>query len=105
MRSSWALALAAMTSPIRLHRISSSSTTACREHEDRNQKSRITNDSGRLRWKITNRKEVNQMRKTYEAPEVALIGQADEVVMGSGIAGDDIPNQTAPDFEFEHDSL
>ena len=45
------------------------------------------------------------MQKKYEAPELTLIGQAGEVVMGSGGNGLDIPQQTAPDFEFEHDSL
>jgi len=45
------------------------------------------------------------MRKTYEAPEVMLIGRADAVVTGSGFGGDDLPQQLAPDFEFEHDSL
>jgi hypothetical protein len=43
------------------------------------------------------------MQKKYEAPELTLIGQADEVVMGLGIGGDDLPHQTAPDFEFEQD--
>ena len=43
--------------------------------------------------------------KKFEAPEVKLIGQAGEVVMGSGGIGPDVPQLTAPDFEFEHDSL
>ena len=43
------------------------------------------------------------MQNKYEAPELALIGQTDEVVMGSGGWGDDAPQQTAPDFEFEQD--
>jgi len=38
-------------------------------------------------------------------PTLTLIGQVDEVVMGAGIGTDDFPNQTAPDFEFEHDIL
>lgn len=43
------------------------------------------------------------MTKTYEAPELTLIGQADEVVMGGGIGGGDMGQETAPDFEFEQD--
>jgi hypothetical protein len=43
------------------------------------------------------------MQKKYEAPELTLIGQADEVVMGSGCCGNDLAQQTAPDFEFEQD--
>jgi len=43
------------------------------------------------------------MQKKYEAPEVTLVGQADEVVKGFGSSGDDMPQQTAPDFEFEQD--
>jgi len=43
------------------------------------------------------------MQKRYEAPELTLIGQADEVVMGSTNGGVDLPNESAPDFEFEHD--
>ena len=45
------------------------------------------------------------MQKNFEAPALTVIGQADEVVMGGGIGGDDIPQQLAPDFEFEQDSL
>jgi len=45
------------------------------------------------------------MQNKFDAPELTLIGQAGEVVMGSGILGDDNPLQTAPDFEFEQDSL
>ena len=45
------------------------------------------------------------MLKKYEAPKLTLIGQAGEVVMGSGGNGLDAPQQFAPDFEFEHDSL
>jgi hypothetical protein len=48
-------------------------------------------------------KEVKRMHKRYEAPQVTLIGQASDVVMGSGPSGFDGINQTAPDFEFEHD--
>jgi hypothetical protein len=43
------------------------------------------------------------MPKMYEAPELSLIGEANEVVTGSGLGTDDIPNQAAPDFEFEPD--
>lgn len=43
--------------------------------------------------------------KKYEAPEVTLIGQAGEVVMGGNCCGTDAPFQSAPDFEFEQDSL
>lgn len=43
------------------------------------------------------------MQKTFEIPELTLIGQADEVVMGMGFGGDDYPQQLAPDFEFEQD--
>ena len=43
------------------------------------------------------------MQKKYEAPELTLIGQADEVVMGIGGPGNDMPLQSAPDFEFEQD--
>ena len=43
------------------------------------------------------------MQKKYEAPELTLIGQADEIVMGSGIVGTDMPHLSAPDFEFEQD--
>ena len=43
------------------------------------------------------------MEKQYEAPGLTLIGQADEVVMGTGIGGDDAPFQSAWDFAFEQD--
>lgn len=43
------------------------------------------------------------MTKTYEAPELTLIGQADEVVMGMGSTGQDLFQQAASDFEFEQD--
>ena len=45
------------------------------------------------------------MQKTYEVPELTLIGQAGEVVMGVGGGGLDGPWQSESDFEFEHDSL
>ena len=44
------------------------------------------------------------MQNKYEAPELTLVGQAEEVVLGFGLGGDDVPNQLAPDFEFEQDS-
>jgi hypothetical protein len=43
------------------------------------------------------------MQNTYEAPELTLIGQAEEVVMGAGDPGTDWPNQVGADFEFEQD--
>ena len=43
------------------------------------------------------------MQKKYEAPELTLIGQADEVVMGTSGSGFDLPFKTATDFEFEQD--
>ncbi|HVN21440.1 MAG TPA: hypothetical protein VMU05_21825 [Dongiaceae bacterium] len=44
------------------------------------------------------------MQKKYEAPKLAMVGQANDVVMGSGCCGGDGGSQqTAPDFEFEHD--
>ena len=43
------------------------------------------------------------MQKKYEIPELTIIGQANDVVMGSGGGGFDNMQQTAPDFEFEHD--
>ena len=45
------------------------------------------------------------MHNNFEAPVLTVIGQADEVVMGSSIGGIDAPFQTEPDFEFEQDSL
>lgn len=43
------------------------------------------------------------MQSKYEAPELTLIGQAEEIVMGSIWGGDDVPNQFGMDFEFEQD--
>ena len=43
------------------------------------------------------------MQNNYEAPELTLIGEANEVVMGIGGNGLDFPNEFAADFEFEHD--
>jgi hypothetical protein len=43
------------------------------------------------------------MQSDYEAPELTLVGEADEVVMGTGSGGDDFPMETAWDFEFQQD--
>lgn len=43
--------------------------------------------------------------KKYEAPNLKLVGQAGEVVMGGGGGGVDGPWQSESDFEFEQDSL
>ena len=43
------------------------------------------------------------MQNNYEAPELTLIGQADQIVMGISDSGLDFPNQAAWDFEFEQD--
>jgi hypothetical protein len=43
------------------------------------------------------------MQEEYEAPELIQIGQADEVVMGTGTGGDDLPRFFGWDFEFEED--
>jgi len=43
------------------------------------------------------------MRKTYEVPKLTIIGQANQVVMGSGPGGLEIPQHSAEDFEFEQD--
>ena len=43
------------------------------------------------------------MQKNYEAPELTLIGQADEVVMGMTLTGGDYGPDFPPDFEFEQD--
>jgi len=45
------------------------------------------------------------MQNKFDAPELRLIGQAGEVVMGTSCCGGDAPLQGAPDFEFEDDSL
>ena len=43
------------------------------------------------------------MEKQYEAPELTLVGRADEVVLGiNGIAGD-LGMEGPRDFEFEQD--
>ena len=43
------------------------------------------------------------MQNQYEAPELTLIGEADEVVMGTGTGGNDFPRLFGWDFEFEQD--
>ena len=43
------------------------------------------------------------MQEKYEAPELTLIGEADEVVMGASNSGLDFPFHSAMDFEFEQD--
>jgi hypothetical protein len=43
------------------------------------------------------------MQRAYEAPELTLVGRANDVVAGSGIGGGDNPWLSAPDFEFEPD--
>jgi hypothetical protein len=41
--------------------------------------------------------------RTYEVPELILIGEASEIVMGPSVGIADMPNEGAPDFEFEQD--
>ena len=43
------------------------------------------------------------MQKQYEAPELTLIGQADEVVLGIAGVGFDLGTYSGSDFEFEQD--
>ena len=43
------------------------------------------------------------MQYAYEAPELTLIGEANEVVMGTSGSGLDFPCEFAADFEFEQD--
>ena len=43
------------------------------------------------------------MQNNYEAPELTLIGEANEVVLGTGGSGLDLPHEFGADFEFEHD--
>ena len=43
------------------------------------------------------------MQNNYEAPELTLIGEANEVVLGLSGGGLDFPYEFAGDFEFEHD--
>ena len=43
------------------------------------------------------------MQTEYEAPELTLIGEADEVVMGIGGVSGDFGMEGVVDFEFEQD--
>jgi hypothetical protein len=44
------------------------------------------------------------MQKSYDAPELTLIGQAEDVVLGSGgFGGAFLVENTGLDFEFEQD--
>jgi hypothetical protein len=43
------------------------------------------------------------MEKQYEAPELTVIGQTEDVVMGLGDCGEDAGQEFAMDFEFELD--
>jgi hypothetical protein len=43
------------------------------------------------------------MQKTYEVPELTMVGQVDEVVLGAGAGGFELPQYSAADFEFEQD--
>ncbi len=48
--------------------------------------------------------ESKEERKEYEAPELNVIGNAADVVMGVPLGGDDFPNgMSEPQFEFEQD--
>jgi hypothetical protein len=44
------------------------------------------------------------MENNYEAPELTLVGEASDVVMGTVAMGlDSNGHNTSPDFEFEED--
>jgi hypothetical protein len=43
------------------------------------------------------------MQNNYEAPELTLCGEANEVVLGTNGSGLDLPYENAWDFEFEQD--
>lgn len=44
------------------------------------------------------------MENNYEAPELTLVGETNDVVMGiTSFGNDSNGHQTAPDFEFEED--
>ena len=49
------------------------------------------------------RKEETTMQNNYEAPELTLIGEANEVVMGLNGSGFDLAHEFGADFEFEQD--
>ena len=49
-------------------------------------------------------KEVNGMQKMYETPELTVLGEAHELVMGTSIGGPDFDNTNFGwDFEFAQD--
>lgn len=43
------------------------------------------------------------MEKRYEIPELTMIGEANDIVMGFAGSGIDFPFETITDFEFEQD--
>ena len=43
------------------------------------------------------------MHNNYEAPELTLCGEANEIVMGTSGGGLDLPFESGWDFEFEQD--
>ncbi len=43
------------------------------------------------------------MENKYEIPELTMIGEANEIVMGFGGSGIDFPFEATADFEFEQD--
>jgi hypothetical protein len=43
------------------------------------------------------------MQNQFEVPELTLIGEASKVVLGTGMGGNDLPWESALDFEFEQD--
>jgi hypothetical protein len=43
------------------------------------------------------------MQKQYEAPKLTLVGEADEVILGTVGGGPDGIGISAEDFEFEQD--
>ena len=43
------------------------------------------------------------MPKSYEVPELTLIGQADEVIQGLALGSGDLISLAAEDFEFMED--
>jgi hypothetical protein len=59
----------------------------------------------KLKHLLKNSEERRQkpMQNTYEAPELTLIGDADEVVMGATGSGFDLPFENGWDFEFAQD--
>jgi hypothetical protein len=47
---------------------------------------------------------VKSTHNDFEAPELILIGEAEDVVLGGGLAGTDMRMFASDDFEFEQDS-